>query len=186
MRCPDVQRGKEQIDATPAGSVYLSAALPRDIRQRMGAALDMPLETLDTVPMRWIKGDTTPHVDRGGRSFERTHLLYLTDSPGTFCVGEESYPITRGSAFVFPEGVRHETRDTGAEPRLMVGPMSEGGFAVGAVVEIPCCARPDAIKGVDYTRRVDILRGSTLLVGVRRSPMSYEDRMAMIKAAAAR
>jgi hypothetical protein len=84
--------------------------------------------------MRWIRGDTPAHVDSGRTSFERTHLAYLTDSEGEFIIGDESFPIVRGSGFTFQHGVRHEARGTGLEPRLLIGPMSEQGFAVGAVI----------------------------------------------------
>jgi hypothetical protein len=86
------------------------------------------------VPMRWIQGDTPAHVDSGHSAFEQTHLVYLTDSEGEFVVGDASYPITRGAAFTFQHGIRHETRRTGTEPRLLIGPMSEQGFPVGYVI----------------------------------------------------
>jgi hypothetical protein len=37
----------------------------------------------------------------------------------------------KGAAYTFPESSRHETINTGSEPRLLLGPMSEEGFAVG-------------------------------------------------------
>jgi hypothetical protein len=30
--------------------------------------------------MRWIKGDTKPHIDHGKSKFDNTHLVYLTES----------------------------------------------------------------------------------------------------------
>jgi len=81
--------------------------------------------------MRWIKGDTPAHKDVGSTKFENTYLAYLNDSDGEFVVDEESYPITANTGFVFNEGVRHMTQNTGTEPRLLLGPMNELGGRVG-------------------------------------------------------
>jgi len=89
--------------------------------------LDLP----DQVPLRWIKGDTPSHADAGQSSFERTHLVYLTDSEGEFHLGEEIFPICKGESFVFPHGTLHGTAHTGDTPRLMLGPMSEDAEPVG-------------------------------------------------------
>jgi hypothetical protein len=59
--------------------------------------------------------------------------MYLTSSNGSFRVGEETYPIIENNAFVFNEGLTHETINTGSEPRLLLGPMSEAGIPVGSV-----------------------------------------------------
>jgi hypothetical protein len=83
--------------------------------------------------MRWIAGDTPAHHDHGASSFSNTYLVYLTSSPGNLIVDGVSYAIQRGYGYVFSEGLSHETAGTTtAEPRLLLGPMSEMGFAVGA------------------------------------------------------
>jgi hypothetical protein len=81
--------------------------------------------------MRWIQGDTAPHVDSGTSAFENTYLVYLTDSPGELILDDAIHPITANTAFVFHEGIRHETRGTGSVPRLLLGPMNEFGQSVG-------------------------------------------------------
>jgi hypothetical protein len=81
--------------------------------------------------MRWIKGDTPSHHDNGIASFTNTYLTYVTDSYGKLVVDGVVYPIARGHGYVFSEGLPHETIGTGSEPRLLLGPMSETGFAVG-------------------------------------------------------
>jgi len=86
------------------------------------------------IPMRWIKGDTAPHIDVGAQAFESTFLLYLNDSPGELVVDTESYPIQANTAFQFNEGVRHETRATGDVPRLLLGPMNELAQTVGSPI----------------------------------------------------
>ena len=84
------------------------------------------------LPLRWVKGDTRPHTDHGLRPFTTTHLTYLTDSPGELLLDGISHPLRKGAHYTFSEGTPHETRGTGSEPRLLLGPMSEQGFPVGA------------------------------------------------------
>ena len=112
--------------------ISFTADIPESVQQALQA--EWGISVGSDVPMRWIQGDTPAHVDSGRSSFEQTHLVYLTDSEGEFVVADASYPITRGSAFTFQHGVRHETRRTGTAPRLLIGPMSEQGFAVGYVI----------------------------------------------------
>jgi len=97
------------------------------LQERLG----LDLHERATIPMRWIKGDTRPHIDTGSHAFDNTYLVYLTNSEGQLLVGENSYEMTENTAFVFPEQLRHETVDTGDVPRLLLGPMSETGSPVG-------------------------------------------------------
>ena len=92
---------------------------------------ELSINVSDTIPMRWIKGDTPSHIDKGKSRFNRTHLIYVTDSIGNLIIDGESYPICAGDAHVFNEGVEHSTINTGNTERLMIGPMSETGFVVG-------------------------------------------------------
>lgn len=133
----EVQAAKRQIDAkeSTSASVYFTIAMTETIKTILKESFNLELpQAIKTIPMRWIKGDVAPHIDVGAAKFDTTHLLYLTDSPGELVLGGTSYPITKGSAHVFPESVRHETINTGSEPRLLLGPMSEEGFAVGGSV----------------------------------------------------
>ena len=92
------------------------------------------------IPMRWITGDTPPHTDHGSSIFEKTHLVYLTDSTGCLTIGSESHPITANTGFQFSEGTVHYTTDTEGDnspfgsKRLLLGPMNEYGGSVGATV----------------------------------------------------
>lgn len=107
-------------------TVPLSDSIKETIRERIG----LDLSTVANIPMRWIKGDSLPHVDRSSQEFTTTHLVYLTDSAGEFVLGDTIYPISKNTAYVFNETLLHETR--GATPRLLLGPMSEFGLPVGA------------------------------------------------------
>jgi len=132
LNLPEVIRAKEQIDVQAgSGPIYVNASLDDSLKEKISQQLGISLSGLDTIPMRWIKGDTKPHIDRASSSFEKTYLTYLTSSPGELIVDGNSYPITQGCGYVFDENVSHETIGTGTEPRLLLGPMSEQGFAVG-------------------------------------------------------
>ena len=109
--------------------VKFSFPLSDDMRNKLSNRLAMRLSS--TVPMRWVKGDTPPHTDKGEKEFSKTHLIYLTDSVGSFIVDGRYYPIAAGDAHIFSEGLVHGTVGTGNMPRLMMGPMSETGFGVG-------------------------------------------------------
>ena len=115
-----------------ASSVSFSIAFPNTVKLKLEDHFAIDLSPLAAIPMRWVKGDTAPHRDRRGdqRSFERTCLVYLTDSVGEFVVGGERHRIEAGAAHTFREGVDHYTTRTEGE-RLLIGPMSESGLGVG-------------------------------------------------------
>jgi hypothetical protein len=127
---PEVQAAYEKISTRTSVSFHIP--LTDTLRQTLQKSFQLDLSTKTTIPCRWIKGDTPPHIDRGSSSFDTTYLVYLTDGQGTFCLGDEIYPIVAASGFSFPEGVSHEVTGTNGTTRLLLGPMSEQGFAVGA------------------------------------------------------
>jgi hypothetical protein len=133
LSLPEVAVAKQRIETRSGGSEYFSIALTPEIKSAIHERMGLDLAAVDSVPMRWIKGDSHPHIDTaaGARAFDDTYLMYLTDSAGSFIADGTSYPITQGTAYVFSEGISHETANTGAEPRLLLGPMSAEGFAVG-------------------------------------------------------
>jgi hypothetical protein len=128
--------------------VKFSFPLSDDMRNKLSNRLSNKLS--QTVPMRWIKGDTPLHTDKGDKQFSKTHLIYLTDSVGELIVDGRSYPIAAGDAHIFSEGLVHGTVGTGNMPRLMMGPMSETGFGVGAPSNILYFGnKTDAINNVN-------------------------------------
>ena len=129
---PIVKTNRANLNLSNAQNVVkFSLPLADEIRAKLSSRLAIAVPS--TVPMRWIKGDTPLHVDRGEKQFSRTHLIYLTDSVGELIIDGRSYPIAAGDAHVFSEGLAHCTVNTGiASERLMIGPMSESGFGVGA------------------------------------------------------
>jgi len=130
LALPEVAVAREKLVTGQFQSqVYFSTPVTDTLRSALlPLGLDVPATN---IPMRWIKGDTAPHVDSGPSAFENTYLVYLTDSPGKFIIDDTSHPITANTAFVFNEGIKHETRGTGTEPRLLLGPMNEFAQAVG-------------------------------------------------------
>jgi hypothetical protein len=133
----EVVDAKARINAKTASSASEKFTVPLTpaIRSELFAGMGLQLSHITTIPMRWVKGDTPAHHDTGISGFTHTHLVYLTDSAGDLAVDGVMYPIRRGYGYIFSEGTSHETvgTDADSEPRLLLGPMSETGFAVGAI-----------------------------------------------------
>ena len=129
VNLPEVAAAKARLSSGHS-QVYFNIPVTDTLRSALlPLGLDVPTSE---IPMRWIKGDTPSHVDSGPSAFEKTFLVYLTDSPGKFILGDTEHPITENTAFIFNEGISHETQETGSVPRLLLGPMNEFGQAVGA------------------------------------------------------
>jgi hypothetical protein len=128
---PIVQTNRDYLSDTQNVAKF-TLSLPDSIKSKLENSLSINLSQNATTPMRWIRGDTLPHIDRGEEYFENTYLVYLTDSVGDLIIDGQAYPITAGTAYVFNEGLEHSTINTGNSDRLMIGPMSESGFGVGA------------------------------------------------------
>ena len=131
---PEVLAAKMKLGSS--GLSYFQIDLTDSIRDSLNTHLHLDLENVTHIPMRWIQGDTPPHADAGPGKFEHTHLIYLSDSPGEFIIGDASYPITTNTGFIFDEGLVHKTLNTGTLPRLLLGPMNELAQPVGSVVTI--------------------------------------------------
>ena len=134
LRLPEVIHAKEKIDLLSNGQINFSIDMPTSLKNKIGNKMGINLARMETIPMRWIKGDTPPHNDcikdfakDVAKDFANTYLAYLTNSKGHFIVDGNVYAIAKGAAYVFSEGLRHETIGTGLEPRLLLGPMSEDG-----------------------------------------------------------
>ena len=148
---PEVLDAKAKLDTyTSHGRVYFSISLTNSIRSALETHLGLDLSNVTTIPMRWIKGDTLPHIDTGMAKFERTHLVYLNSCPGEFVVDNTEYPILENTGYVFSEGISHKTLHTDFVPRLMIGPMSEQAFAVGSGISY----YPSEADASDYTNEI--------------------------------
>lgn len=134
LQLPEVLTAKDRLGSS--GKVYFTIPLTDTIRAALESRFSLDLSSVSEIPMRWIKGDTGAHRDRGSTSFENTYLVYLQDSEGEFVLGTDSYPITANTGFVFEEGTTHKTLNTGTEPRLLIGPMNEFASPVGLPVTI--------------------------------------------------
>jgi len=128
---PEVLSAKASLDSRSSGMVYFSVGITDSIRATLQSRFGLDLSAYSSIPMRWIKGDTRPHIDIGASTFQNTYLLYLNDSPGEIIVDSQSYPIQANSGLVFNEGLSHETRSTVNIPRLLLGPMNELAEPVG-------------------------------------------------------
>jgi hypothetical protein len=130
LQLPEVAAARARLGSS--GKIYFSIPLSQAIRGALEARFGLDLFAVSEIPMRWIKGDTGAHIDRGSTSFENTYLVYLQDSEGEFILGTDSYPISANTGFIFSEGTLHKTQNTGTEPRLLLGPMNEFADPVGA------------------------------------------------------
>ena len=129
-----VQSYKE--DALNKNKKFIKFTIPigEDIKNK----LNMYNIKIDAeLPMMWIKGDIHKHVDKAANSdseFDYTNLIYITDdNNGELIIDGNSFPIKKGYGYRFHQGLEHET--VGTDPnkmRLMIGPISEKGFMVGA------------------------------------------------------
>ena len=145
---PEVLSAKASLDAKQSGKVYFSVRVTDSIRAALLSRFGLEFSLDSLIPMRWIKGDTAPHIDTGASQFENTYLLYLNSSPGELIIDSQSYPIEANTGFVFNEGLNHNTINTGTEPRLLLGPMSEAGTAVGSAI-IYYMSLADALAGIN-------------------------------------
>lgn len=132
LDAPEVTTGLRTMTGR-VKSFYLTSHVTA-IKAHLNTSFGLSLSG-DTLPMRWIKGDTLPHIDTAGdkRSYIATYLVYLTGSSGEFIVDSRSYPISRGAGYSFPAGTSHGALGTGEDdlPRLLLGPMNENGIPVG-------------------------------------------------------
>lgn len=125
---------KAKLSSQPKVDFFIE--LPLEIKAKLENGFGINLQQMTSIPMRWIKGDTPQHIDKGTNDFNNTYLMYLTDSVGNLIIDGQSYPINSGDAYIFNEGLPHSTINTGDNERLMIGPMSELGFHVGAAYSI--------------------------------------------------
>lgn len=125
---------KAKLSSQPKVDFFIE--LPLEIKAKLESGFGIHLQQMTSIPMRWIKGDTPQHIDKGINDFNNTYLMYLTDSIGNLIIDGQSYPINSGDAYIFNEGLAHSTINTGDNERLMIGPMSEAGFHVGASYSI--------------------------------------------------
>ncbi len=122
---PEVFAAKADMDSKQSGMVYFSVPITSSIRDTLQSRFGLQMPAYSQIPMRWIKGDTAPHIDVGSSNFQTTYLLYLNDSPGELIVDSQAYPIQCNTGFVFNEGIVHESKYTENVPRLLLGPMNE-------------------------------------------------------------
>jgi hypothetical protein len=129
---PEVVSAKATLDTGVSNKVSFSIPVTNELRSVLQTrfGLTLPSDASD-LPMRWIKGDTAPHVDSASSKFENTYLVYLNNTSGSFFVGDTEYPIKANTGYKFSEGLSHRTQGTGNEPRLLLGPMNELAEPVG-------------------------------------------------------
>jgi len=130
LELPEVAAAKAKLTDGP-NSVFFSIFIPEPIKNVLAEKFNLNLINVRELPIRWVQGNTPPHMDSGVSVFINTYLVYLTGASGDLILDNVSYPITNNKGFIFSEGVEHSTINTGSEPRLILGPMSERANPVG-------------------------------------------------------
>lgn len=64
---PIVKINKDKL--SNATKVNFFVELPETIKTKLATALNLDLTHLTSIPLRWLKGDTAPHTDRGEKIF---------------------------------------------------------------------------------------------------------------------
>jgi hypothetical protein len=146
---PEVIAAKKRLDKLNSGKIYFNIELTESIRNSISERFNVNLTNISRIPMRWIKGDTEPHIDRAPTNFDNTYLVYLNDSQGEFVLEDTSYPISENTGFIFNEGLSHSTHNTGSIPRLLLGPMNELAQPVGISVTYYYPSEADALANTN-------------------------------------
>jgi hypothetical protein len=73
----EVLLAKQQIDQQSKGHISFQIPLTSQLQDILQNTFHLDLSNVSSIPMRWIKGDTYPHIDRGTNSFDNTYLLTL-------------------------------------------------------------------------------------------------------------
>lgn len=134
LSLPEVVEARNKADNIVQGSIYFTITLSDTVKDTLISRLGFTCNLPNRIPMRWIKGDLPPHIDTNvtaqNERFDCTHLIYLTSSDGALYLDGTAFPITEGTAYIFSEGLSHETRGTSGS-RLLMGPMNELAQPVG-------------------------------------------------------
>jgi len=146
---PEVQQAKMKLDACESGKHTFTIEITHSIRTALETKFGIDCSNITNLPMRWIKGDTMPHIDKAVSKFENTYLVYLNDSSGEFLIDNAAYPIIKNTGFIFNEGLYHSTRNTGNLPRLLLGPINEFAEAVGVSTVFYYPSEADALANTN-------------------------------------
>jgi hypothetical protein len=70
---PEVLEAKARLSTTTVQ--YFKVVLTENIRTALTDRFGVDVSNVSHIPMRWIKGDTAPHIDKGASVFENTYLV---------------------------------------------------------------------------------------------------------------
>ena len=124
---PEVLEVYNKLKNSNLSKISFTIQLNDDLKQSLINFGLNNLENINEIPMRWIKGDTLPHIDASetNKNFENTYLIYLTNNTGKIIINNIENPIIENTGYIFNKGTIHGTINAGNEPRLMIGPMNE-------------------------------------------------------------
>jgi hypothetical protein len=107
--------------------------LPKTRFPEIFSRIEGIVELGESVPMKWIKGDSEPHVDTNDKA-EKPDFTFMIQahSVGKMVLGDKRVDIEKGMAVQFPKDYLHGTENCGSAIRLIVGPMNQHGQAVAS------------------------------------------------------
>ena len=126
LRDEDVQKAKEKCEGGEKGVRFF---VERSRFPELFAKIGRHVDLKDSVQMKWIRGNSKVHVDRGVESGKVPDFTFLVQmhSCGKMVLGEKRVDIEEGMAVKFPGNVLHGTEGCGDECRLVVGPFNQDG-----------------------------------------------------------
>jgi hypothetical protein len=157
----EVTIARDKLGNSHYSKLYFTVPLTDDLRSTLNRQFALDFSSVLNLPMRWIVGDSAPHVDSGASEFQHSYLIYLNDSEGEFIVDGVSHPITANMGYKFSEGLSHKTEGTGTLPRLLVGPMNEFAEPVGSVIYYFSNYADAFAQGANYIAS----HGSSFIIG---------------------
>ncbi len=95
---PEVIKAKTEINIKNDGVIYFNIKLTPNIKN-IFQNIGLDISNFESIPMRWIKGDTKSHIDIGSQDFNRTYLAYLTDSPGQLIIDKNSFQFNKDNDY---------------------------------------------------------------------------------------
>ena len=66
---PSVKENQDKLSFV-VRKVDFSMEVPEALKMKLQTTLNLDLSHLTALPMRWVKGDTRPHKDKGSSVFE--------------------------------------------------------------------------------------------------------------------
>ena len=153
LRDESVQEAKDKCEN---GEKIVWFSVDKSRHPGIFAKIERHVKLGDFVPMKWIRGNSRVHVDRGIDSGEVPDFTFLVQMHGCgkMVLGGKRVDIEEGMVFKFPGNVLHGTEGCGDECRLVMAFSEEGeGVQQSAWSDSMLYADHNMVGGKRRTRR---------------------------------